>query len=268
MLITSRRNPLVNRLRYLHEAEGRRIHGLILLEGTHLFQEVLRLGLVPTEIIATPKWLKHNNDLTKTFSSVRLVTLDVLRAIATTKNPDGILTVLPIVQLPIAPRTPNFLLVLDRLQDPGNMGTLMRTALAAGVDSLWLRGGVDPLHPKVLRASAGAALSLPLERFSSTVELLQQIKNLSGMQRIATRVQEKYTSQTIKPYWQLDWSKPTALFLGNEGSGLDPFLESICTDGVTIPHSYLVESLNVGVAAAPLLLERFRQRLTYVKNNL
>nr|AUG32238.1 tRNA/rRNA methyltransferase (SpoU) [Paulinella longichromatophora] len=267
MLITSRRNPLVSRLRYLHEAEGRRINKLILLEGNHLFQEVIRLGLIPSEIVITPRFLEQNSKLFKTLyddSLIKLVTLDVLKSIVTTKNPDGILTVLPIIQLPIVPLNPSFLLILDRLQDPGNLGTLMRTALAAGVESLWLRGGVDPWHPKVLRASAGAALSLPLVRFSSTSELLQQIQALEGMQRIATRVPEKYASQPLQPYWQLDWSRPTALFLGNEGSGLDPFLENICTNGVTIPHSSSVESLNVGVAAAPLLLERFRQKLVSI----
>eukprot|EP00457_Paulinella_chromatophora_P003258 gb/GEZN01003265.1/.p2 GENE.gb/GEZN01003265.1/~~gb/GEZN01003265.1/.p2 ORF type:complete len:142 (-),score=2.23 gb/GEZN01003265.1/:1391-1816(-) len=138
----------------------------------------------------------------------------------------------------------------------------MRTALAAGVDYVWLLEGADPWQPKVLRASAGATLALPLKRFLEKKLLLQNLQILKGMQRVATRVNKHEVTPFIQPYWQLNWCKPTILFLGNEGSGLDPGLEAVCTDAVTIPHTSLVESLNVGVAAAPLLLERIRQKLT------
>jgi TrmH family RNA methyltransferase len=151
-------------------------------------------------------------------------------------------------------------LALDRLQDPGNLGTLLRTALAAGVEEVWLAEGADPYQPKVLRASAGAALALPLRRLGAA-ELAARLGQLlaSGAQVVAA-VAPGAAQASLTPYWRLDWTRPTALLLGNEGAGLDPALASLASAVVTIPHSAAVESLNVAVAAAPLLLERWRQR--------
>ena len=201
----------------------------------------------------------------------------------------------------------------------------MRTALAAGVDDLWLGGGADPCQPKVLRASAGAALALPHRRDpdrSGLAERLAQAR-AAGHHVVATLVDQAGTvpyweldwtrptvlllgnegaglhpelaalalphrrdpdrsglaerlaqaraaghhvvatlvdqAETV-PYWELDWTRPTVLLLGNEGAGLHPELAALASHRVTIPHSTAVESLNVGVAAAPLLLERWRQQ--------
>ncbi len=268
-LITSRRNPLVKRMRALHGAKGRREAGLLLLEGTHLLQEVMRLGLNPQELLCTEPWLERHRPLVDALlPGVRavLVSAEVMDAVATTAHPDGVvLTVEP----PAPPARPaSFVLALDRLQDPGNLGTLMRTALAAGVEALWLAEGADPLQPKVLRASAGAALALPLLR-TDAAGLEQRLRQqaVDGVQIVAAVVADPADAGALPaqgapvPYWQLDWTRPTALLLGNEGAGLAPELQALATCRVTIPHSPAVESLNVAVAAAPLLLERWRQRL-------
>lgn len=256
-LITSRRNPLVKRLRQLHSARGRRELGLLLVEGTHLLQEVLRLGLRPVDLLATEAWWARHPELLQAVApGVRLVPVseEVLAAVATTEHPDGVVLTLE----PPAPAADavTFVLALDRLQDPGNLGTLMRTALAAGVGALWLADGADPLQPKVLRASAGAALALPVLRTDSR-GLAQRLQRLAadGTQIVAAVVADADAA----PYWQLDWTRPTALLLGNEGAGLSAELQALATCRVTIPHSPVVESLNVAAAAAPLLLERWRQ---------
>jgi TrmH family RNA methyltransferase len=256
-LITSRRNPLVARLRALHQPKGRRDQGLLLLEGTHQVQELLRLGLSPEHLLATPAWLdRHAALISAAPLPVQPVGEAVLAAVATTDNPDGVVATLAREQLPQARGTGRFVLALDQLQDPGNLGTLLRTALAAGVDEVWLGGGADPLQPKVLRASAGVALALPLLREpdrSALLPLLQRACS-AGQQVVATVV-----DSGADPYWQLEWTQPTVLLMGNEGAGLHPELAELATHRVTIPHSEAVESLNVAVAAAPLLLERCRQ---------
>jgi TrmH family RNA methyltransferase len=152
-----------------------------------------------------------------------------------------------------------FVLALDRLQDPGNLGTLLRTALAAGVDQVWLGEGADPHQPKVLRSSSGAALVLPLERLEASM-LAGRLRGArrSGLQVVAAVLPSPAWPDPA-PYWGRDWSRPTVLLLGNEGAGLDPALLEPGDAVVTIPHSPAVESLNVAVAAAPLLLERWRQ---------
>ena len=152
--------------------------------------------------------------------------------------------------------------MLDGLQDPGNLGTLMRTALAAGVDGLWLAEGADPHQPKVLRASAGAALALPIERMDRSALAERLITGAArGLQLVAAVPPlADLNGERPLPYWHVDWTKPTALLLGQEGSGLAPELQALATHRITIPHSAAVESLNVAVSAAPLLLERLRQQ--------
>ena len=294
-LISSRRNPLVGRLRALHQGRGRREQQRLLLEGTHLLQEVLRLGLRPDWLLATAPWMDRHDALLAQLRQgapqgaspsggdsalqLRVVSEEVLAAVATTEQPDGVVVTLPLEQLP-QPRAwpasnnqpgdspkqepppdpfPSFVLALDRLQDPGNLGTLLRCALAAGVEEVWLAGGADPHQPKALRSSSGAVLALPLIRLEAA-ELAVRLDRArrSGLQVVAAVLPSPAWPHP-PPYWRHDWTRPTVLLLGNEGAGVDPGLLEPGDAVVTIPHSPAVESLNVGVAAAPLLLERWRQ---------
>jgi len=261
-LITSRRNPLVGRLRLLHDPRQRRQSESLLLEGTHLLQEALALGLIPELLLATPAWVRRHGTLLAALPAatrVRQAEPTVLEAAATTRSPDGVLAVLPTP----SPRPPangaRFLLALDRIQDPGNLGTLLRTALAGGVEEVWLAEGADPHQPKCLRASSGAALALPIERLETDV----LADRLEGVRRrgvlVVAAVLPGPAWPDPHPYWCHDWRQPTLLLLGNEGAGIDPALAPQIDSLVTIPHSPAVESLNVAVAAAPLLLERWRQ---------
>ena len=274
-LITSRRNPLVRRLRALAGRKGRDQEGLVLLEGTHLLQELVPLlkgSQHPLELVATPRWYQGHQVLLARFEAaprVQMVSEEVLQASLSTVHPDGVAALIPQALLPACPAQPSFVLALDRLQDPGNLGTLLRTALAADVQVVWQGSGADPLGPKVVRSSAGAVLHLPHQRFGpsedSGVEGLRRellgARN-RGLQVVATLVPGAGGEMPVLPYWELDWTKPTVLVLGNEGSGLHPDLQSCCTHGVTLPHSTAVESLNVASAAVPLLLERRRATMT------
>ncbi|MEI8251003.1 MAG: RNA methyltransferase [Synechococcus sp. ELA057] len=255
-LISSRRNPLIRHLRELHEARGRREQGRLLLEGRHLLEEALRLGLQPDRVLATPAWIAAHQDLWQALpggTRRQPVAEEALQQAASTQQPDGVLATLVPPQPPQV-HQPSFVLALDRLQDPGNLGTLLRTALAAGVEEVWLADGADPHAPKVLRASSGAALALPLRRLSGeALPAALEAAAASGLRLVATVVAQG------RPYWELDWRQPTLVLLGNEGAGLAPQLCDLAAERVTIPHSPAVESLNVAVAAAPLLLERWRQ---------
>ncbi|AII44026.1 hypothetical protein KR100_11740 [Synechococcus sp. KORDI-100] len=271
-VITSRRNPLVRRLRALTRREGRDLEQILLLEGTHLLEEALQTEPPKLSLIATEPWIERHPALLSRLpngTSIQPVSQEVLSAALSTVSPDGVASLLPLSQLPAAPSEPNFLLVLDRLQDPGNLGTLLRTALAAEVETVWLGSGADPLSPKALRSSAGALLHLPHTRLGPDEDRalnqleanLQQLRE-RGLQVVATLVPEAGDAQRAIPYWELDWERPTALVLGNEGQGLHQRLRACCTHSVTLPHSERVESLNVAAAAVPLLLERRRARMT------
>ena len=271
-LISSRRNPLVRRLRSLGTRQGRLEQGNLLLEGTHLLQELLGVVSGPFDLIASELWLDRHPDLSGRLprgSRIQPVSEDVLKAALSTVTPDGVASVVPLTVLPQAPVVADFLLVLDRLQDPGNLGSLLRTALAADVQSVLLASGADPLSAKVLRASAGAMLQLPFRRFGpSESEAIEQLEDelrqlvAAGVQVVATLVPDATGPLRPMAYWELDWTRPTALVLGTEGAGLHPRLQACCSHAVTLPHSDRVESLNVAAAAGPLLLERRRATMT------
>ena len=151
------------------------------------------------------------------------------------------------------------------------MGNLFRTALAAGVDAIFLAGGANPLGQKVLRASSGTVFHLPFKRFEGTEEeiinsLLKSLSELSnvGFNIFSTSSNNKSSKNPPKPYWEIDWTKSTTLILGNEGQGIHKEIKEAFNETITIPHSELVESLNVACVAVPLLLER--KRVAYTSN--
>ena len=274
-LITSRRNPLVRRLRSLATSSGRQQDRHLLLEGTHQLQELLSLprGLTKRiKVMATPSWLHSHAQLIERqagYIDLQPMADEALKAALSTVNPDGVACLWPIDQLPVTAEAPSFVLALDRVQDPGNVGTLLRTALAADVEEVWLAAGADPLAPKVVRSAVGAVLRLPLRRLGPTdavgvEQLTDRLRSARerGLQVVATLVPDSAAGMPVIPYWQLDWCRPTVLVLGNEAAGLHPSLQACCSHGVTLPHSSQVESLNVASAAVPLLLERRRATMT------
>ncbi len=262
----------MHRLRTLSSSKGRDKASSLLLEGTHLLSEALKTGFMPSEIVLTSKWLEEHSSLLVECSSdveVHIVTEDVLKASLTTFTPDGVASLFPIKGLPTITKQSNFILALDRVQDPGNMGTLFRTALAAEVEEIWLALGADPFSQKVLRSSAGAVLHLPFKRLVDMEEnvineLLRMLKKaqIRGLQVVGTFKSDFSKEKDVIPYWEIDWQKPTVLVLGNEGSGIHPKVQAFCTHKVTLPHNENVESLNVASAAVPLLLERLRAKMT------
>jgi TrmH family RNA methyltransferase len=235
----------------------------------------LKSGNAPSKILVTEKWIKKNQNLSKNFdkSLVNLVSEEVLASAISTLNPDGIAALVEISSIPNYQfnSKDDFVLVLDRVQDPGNMGNLFRTALAAGVDSIFLAGGAHPLSQKVLRASSGAVFHLPFQRFEGTEEeminsLLKSLSELSnvGFKVFSTSSHSKDSKKSSKPYWEINWTRPTVLILGNEGQGIHKKILEAFNETISIPHSELVESLNVACVAVPLLLER--KRVAYTSN--
>jgi len=234
---------------------------------------MLKSGNCPSKILTTEKWLDKNEELYQKIdqSLIIVVSEEVLASAVSTKNPDGVAALVEISSILNFDlnNQDDFILVLDRIQDPGNMGNLFRTALAAGVNKILLAGGANPLGQKALRASSGSVFHLPFKRFDGGEEeiinsLLISLNQLSknGFQIISTSSHNKNPNKSQKPYWEIDWSKPTALILGNEGNGIHKRIQEAFNETITIPHSELVESLNVACVAVPLLLERKRVAYT------
>ncbi len=204
------------------------------------------------------------------------VSRESLRSAVSTKNPDGVAAIVQKSALKTCTfdKKDDFILVLDRIQDPGNLGNLFRTALAAGVNKVLLGGGASPFNQKVIRSSCGSIFHLPFHRIEGNEEeicdeLLDALKVISkkGFKIVLAIGNNKFSKKCPKPYWEYDWLKPTAIILGNEGSGIHNKIQEIFTETITIPHSELVESLNVACVAVPLLLERKRLILTSFSEN-
>ena len=256
IILTSIKNPLIKQVRKLHRAKERQKQNLLLIEGTNSIEAACQADYRLDIIFYTARWQENHQRLYEKISlkssTTQLVSSEVLSAIATTVNPDGVVAIAPrSVASPVA--IDKLGIALEKLQDPGNLGTIIRTAVAAGVDGLWLSSAsVDIYNPKVLRASAGQWFQMPMATNQNLLELARQ-QQQQGVQVIAT------TSQAAKTYWEVDYTRPSLILLGNEGAGLSEELIEIADERVTIPLANGVESLNVAIATALLLYEAKRQ---------
>ncbi|MGB3293142.1 MAG: RNA methyltransferase [Phormidesmis sp.] len=261
-MLTSVQNPTVKQLRKLQQPKERRKQGVILLEGTHLIEAACESSYPLQTLCYTEDWQQRYPEICQQAlaqcEQAVLVSAAVLKAIASTVTPDGVVATAPQRNAwQEAARQPSnsvrLGVMLETLQDPGNLGTIIRTAAAAGSDGLWLSDdSVDLSHPKVLRASVGQWFRLPMATVN-VVEKAQQLQQ-QGVQVVAT------AATADLDYWQLDLRRPTVLVMGNEGAGLSASLMNCTSVTVKIPVAPGVESLNVAVSTALLLYEARRQR--------
>ncbi len=239
----------------------RRRAGKLALEGPHPVKEALAAGLVPEVVIFTRNFLDAggSNILSNLPGGARqyLVSPSLFAGLADTETPQEVAAIIPFRSpelSAIMARPLSLVLILDRLQDPGNMGTIVRTAAAAGVEAIFYTPGtVDPCSPKALRSSAGALFHLPP---AAVEEPLQLVKLLQGSGTLILAAQP----QGGRIYWEIDLRRKTALLIGSESKGLSPELAAAADLAVSIPQVSPLDSVNAAVAAAVLVYEAFRQR--------
>jgi TrmH family RNA methyltransferase len=272
--LTSVRNPLVKQFRELGKGNRqRREQGLFLLEGTHGLIEALAMNY-PVEIVCfTAHWGAQHIDLVAQINQVasrwQVVSPEILAAMATTQNPDGVVAALTYPNLdakaelsrgiteslpsPLSP-IPYLGLALESIQDPGNMGTLVRSAVAVGTKQILLSADcVDITNPKVLRATVGQWFRCDFTVTNNFKETLQNYQS-QGIKILATAMTAPHN------YWEWDFRLPTMIVMGNEGNGLSEEVLALADGVVFVPLASGVESLNVGVCGSLLLYEGLRQR--------
>ena len=248
--ITSRTNPLISRLRRLAaRPSARREEGATLGEGPKLLEEALRWGARLETVVTVPGF-----SLPPLPEETRLVEVpeDLLRAVAQTETPQGVLFVwrVPDTALPSALTGP--CLVLDGVQDPGNVGTIWRTADAFGAQSVVLCPGcADPWGPKTVRATMGACFRLPVYQGG-----LEEIA--AALERGNTPLYGAALGEHTIDVRQADLGS-AAVIIGSEGRGVSPLGLSLCAGTVKIPMRPRCESLNAAVAAGVVLWEMARQ---------
>jgi TrmH family RNA methyltransferase len=226
------------------------------LEGVRLVQEALiadvsvHLGLYAPEQLTTSEagqqLLKRVTDQPGWYAA----TPRVVAAAAATVTPQGVVAVAVWPNLP--PRA-GLTLVLDAVQDPGNVGTLLRSAAAASVGQIvCMQDTADVYSPKVVRAAMGAHFSLPLQ-------VDQQWDKFAGMLAHGTAVYAA-VAQAPRPYYTVDWCQPSVLIIGNEARGVSAAGLALATALIAIPMTGQVESLNAAIAGSVMLFEALRQR--------
>jgi len=255
-MITSTSNDRVKYVHALSRRKTRQEEGRFVVEGVRLLEEAIRAHVQPDLVFYTVEVGERGQKLVDRLHASGTVCLDVtpgvMRFCSETETPPGILAVLP-TPAPSLPQRPTLSVVGDALRDPGNLGTLLRTAAAAGADEVLLGPGtVDAYNPKAVRGAMGAHFSLPM----ATMTWPGITSHLAGLSIWLADARGPVS------YTQADWTQPSALIVGGEAEGATPEAEKLATGRVYIPMQRGVESLNAAVAAAVILFEAQRQRMT------
>lgn len=251
--VLSTRNERVQLARSLMtQTKARRDTGRMALEGVRLIRDALHAGLTPDYVLIDQSLAESaSGDLRLTTPPgwpLLTTTPEIIRHISETEHPQGMIGVFA-VRPPPLPNSLRRVLILDALRDPGNAGTILRSAAAAGVDVvLCAPGTVDVYNPKVLRAGMGAHFRVPVLEASWT--------RIAILVEALTVYLADMTGDVA--YHAADWSQPWALIIGGEADGESPQAAQLAGQRVFIPMSRETESLNAAAAASVLLFEARR----------
>ena len=229
------------------------------VEGVRLTEEALRSGWQPQSVLFTDQLSGRGKKLlegfTKAGAEIEEITPGLMESLAETETPQGVLAVFASRSLPLPERL-DFILILDNLRDPGNLGTLLRTACAAGIQAALLTPGtVDPFSPKVLRSGMGAQFRLPV--LTEPWIDIQAICHVRSDPPLKIFLAE---SREGTACWELDLCQPLALIIGNEAEGAGEPARQAADGLVKIPMPGGSESLNAATAGGILIFEIVRQR--------
>ena len=256
----SARNPRVNTLaRLARRREDRADQRALLVEGPVLLATALDAGAEVVDVYV------HDDALDRPAVAAVLARLDpavvpwvvpsgTLERVGDVRTSQGVISVIRQRDAPWpSPAATSFVLVLAEVADPGNAGTLIRAAAAAGAGAVVLAGGVDPTNLKVVRASAGALFGIDVVTAPTPVDALARLST-AGYRIVGTVVRDG------QPHDEADLTGPVALVVGNEAHGLGPEVVAVLDRAITIPMAGPTESLNVAMAGTIVCFEVLRQR--------
>lgn len=256
-MITSTSNAQVKRLLQLQKkSKARNEEHVFLVEGLRMFSEVPE-ERVEKVYISETLYNKKKQELNLERFSVEILSDTVFQYVSDTKTPQGILCIVKQIKYDVEAliniENPHFM-VLDNLQDPGNLGTIVRTAEGAGVNAVFLsKESVDIYNPKTIRSTMGSIYRMPVIYIEDLLELLEIFRK-KGIKSYAAHLEGK------KSYDKENYQSGTAILIGNEGNGLRKEIADNTDVWVQIPMQGKVESLNAAIAASILMFEVYRQR--------
>ena len=255
--IISGSNQKIKYVRSLSRRSVRHKERRFVIEGATLLKEALRAGITPALILYTPLFgaRPEAQALLEQCEALGIgadaIDGRLMEALSDTVTPQGILAIVPFPELP-APPQPVLSLIVDGIAIPGNLGTLLRSAEAAGVDRVFVGpGATDPFGPKTVRGGMGVHFRLPVHVYSDWEDVRREVGAVpvyladAGAGRV---------------YHEVDWRRPSALIVSSEAHGPSTDARQMTTESIHIPMSGQTESLNAGVAGSIILFEAARQR--------
>lgn len=264
-MITSRENVLIKKVVKLHTAAGRKKIRQYFTEGIRSVGQALEAGAPIAEVIysAGVFRLPGGGELMDRVFKAGLRTVEIseslFKHVSDTENPQPVMAVIDIrdCTLDDLPEAQDMLLVIaDAIQDPGNLGTIIRTADAAGAKAvLLLKGTADPYSPKAVRSTMGSIFSIPVMVQCNTEELFCRLRE-RGVRLIAA------SPEGGTAYWDADFRGSIAIIIGNEANGISETAREYSDLCVALPMNGRAESLNAAVACGILLYKALEQRLT------
>ncbi|MEE3494097.1 MAG: RNA methyltransferase [Butyrivibrio sp.] len=249
---------------YIQKSKARKESGVFVIEGMKMLREAPVLQV--REVYVTEKFLDDASEEDKEILwryGVETVTAEVMKKMAGTQTPQGVLAVVGMYNYSekevlegykeLGDEKP-LLLILENIQDPGNLGTMLRSSEGAGVTGvIFSRGSADVYNPKVIRSTMGSIFRMPFMYVDDVPAFIGKLSKM-GIKTYAAHLKGK------KNYDQFDYTEPTAFLIGNEGNGLSKETADAASEYVLIPMKGKVESMNAATSAAILTFEASRQR--------
>jgi TrmH family RNA methyltransferase len=256
IFIESKDNNLFKNTKKLKERKNRNKTNKYIIEGFRLVQEAFKANVDVDYLVITKdgneKMEQFLSDYITDHTKIYQVSDNLFKELVSTENPQGIFAV---INMNIKPMNfdGNFYLLCDKLQDPGNIGTIIRTAHAAGVQGIILtKGTVDIYNEKAIRSTMGSIFYIPVHYDDDNLSLVKKLKD-QGFKIVATSL------ETDKDFFQEDLGGRVVLTVGNEGNGVSEEIFELADTKVKIPMPGNAESLNVAVATSVIMYEKVRQ---------
>jgi TrmH family RNA methyltransferase len=258
-MITSNQNPKIQKIRaLLQQSKARKNSGLFVIEGVRLSEEAIQANWKFEFVLYSDNLSDRGLELLHKAAEQKIdieeIPFSLMKKIGDTEHPQGIIGVIRQEGIQV-PSSPNFVLICDAISDPGNLGTILRSADAAKVQAVIISPNcTDPFSPKVVRAGMGAHFHLPIIQFD-----WQEIKGFckKGVNPLITYIA---SAEAALNCWDADLKEPCAIIVGSEASGPGDEAYELADVQIRIPMPGSSESLNASVAASILLFETIRQR--------
>ena len=258
--LTSADNPLIKMIAGLNDKKNRDKEGLFYIEGRFNLEEAIKSNFAIKYILFTEESLLNELPASTALKNAELVLINtqILKKITQVDTPQGIIAAaeIPGTRADKLSLGKNPLIVIgDDIRDPGNAGTIIRSADAAGADAVvFSSNSADIYNPKVVRSTGGSIFHLPVVNGCDLKTFITGIKKEKGIKIIAGSAKGKM------PYTKVDFTLPSAIIIGNEASGISKEIEALCDETAAIPIQGKAESLNAAVSCSIMLYEAVRQR--------